>query len=50
MPDGGGAPAPCPSMIEIELAGGTRMRITGAADPVTVSALIGALAKLARPR
>ena len=37
-------------MIEIEFAGGTRMRITGTADPATVSALIAALAKIARPR
>lgn len=38
------------STIEIELAGGTRMRITGAADPAIVSALIAALAKIARAR
>ena len=38
------------SMIEIEFAGGARVRITGAADPATVSALVAALAKLARPR
>src|SRR5215831_18773692 len=44
------APAMAGPMIDIELAGGTRMRITGAADPATVSALIRALAKVARPR
>ena len=44
------APAGATSTIEIELAGGTRMRITGAADPAMVSALIAALAKIARPR
>jgi hypothetical protein len=37
-------------MIEIEFAGGTRVRIAGAADPGTVSALIAALAKIARQR
>src|SRR5215831_3379307 len=50
VPDGGGGLAPGPSMIEIEFAGGARMRITGAADPATVSALIAALAKIARHR
>jgi transposase len=44
------APAAAPSTIEIELAGGTRMRITGAADPATVLALMAALAKIARRR
>ena len=44
------APAGATSTIEIELAGGTRMRITGAADPAMVSALIATLAKIARPR
>ncbi len=44
------APGATPSTIEIELAGGTRMRITGAADPAIVSALIAALAKIARAR
>jgi transposase len=44
------APAATISTIEIELAGGTRMRITGAADPAIVSALIAALAKIARSR
>jgi transposase len=48
--DGSGAPAPGTSMIEIEFAGSARIRITGAADPATVSALIAALAKIARPR
>jgi len=37
-------------MIEIELAGGTRVRITGAADPAAVSAVMAALGKMARPR
>jgi transposase len=49
VPDAG-ASAAATSMIEIELSGGTRMRITGAADPAIVSALIVALAKIARPR
>jgi transposase len=49
VPDAGG-PAAATSTIEVELAGGTRMRITGAADPAIVSALIAALAKIARPR
>jgi transposase len=31
-------------VIEIELAGGTRVRITGAVDAATVSAAVGALA------
>ena len=44
------APAIAGSMIEIELGGGTRMRITGAADPAIVSALIAGLAKIARAR
>lgn len=33
------------SMIEIEFASGARMRIAGAADPATVSAIIKTLAK-----
>ena len=49
VPDGAGSAAAA-STIDIELAGGTRMRITGAADPAIVSALIAGLAKLARPR
>jgi transposase len=48
VPDGGPAPA-CTSTIEIEFAGGTHVRITGAA-PGTVSALIAALVKVARPQ
>lgn len=44
------APAAATSTIEIELASGTRMRITGAADPAIVSVLIAALAKIARSR
>jgi transposase len=50
VPDDAGTPAAATSTIEIELAGGTRMRITGAADPAIVSALIAALAKIARSR
>ena len=42
--------AAAPAMIEIEFAGGARVRIAGAADPATVSALIAALANIARPR
>jgi transposase len=38
-----GLPAPM-GVIEIELAGGTRLRITGAVDAATVSAAVGALA------
>jgi transposase len=37
-----GLPAPA-GVIEIELAGGTRLRITGAVDAETVSAAVGAL-------
>jgi transposase len=33
------------SLIEVEFASGARLRITGAADPATVSAIIKALAK-----
>ncbi|HEX3411223.1 MAG TPA: transposase [Stellaceae bacterium] len=50
VPEAAAAPAAAASTIEIELAGGTRMRITGSADPAIVSALIAALAKGARPR
>jgi len=42
-------PAAC-GMIEIELACGTRVRITGAADATAVSAVLAALGKMARPR
>lgn len=38
------------SMIEVEFANGARMRITGAADPATASAMIKALAKIERRR
>ena len=38
-----GLPAPV-GVIEIELAGGTRLRISGAVDVATVSAAVGALA------
>jgi transposase len=50
VPGPASASAATPSTIEIEFAGGTRLRITGAADPATVSVLIAALAKMARPR
>jgi transposase len=50
VPDAAAAPAAATSMIEIEFAGGARMRITGSADPGTVSGLVVALAKIARPR
>lgn len=46
----GAAAASAAPMIEIEFAGGARVRIAGAADPATVSALIAALAKIARQR
>src|SRR5262245_60698065 len=49
VPDAG-VPGPVTSTIEVELAGGTRMRITGTVDPAIVSALISALAKIARAR
>ena len=38
------------SLIEIEFADGTRLRITGSAEAATVSALMGALAKTRRRR
>jgi len=41
-PAASGLPAPV-GVIEIELAGGTRLRITGAVDAATVSAAVGAL-------
>ena len=43
-------PAKACGMIEIELAGGTRVRITGAVDPAAVSALMATLEKMARHR
>ena len=46
----GAAAAPATPMIEIEFAGGARVLIAGATDPATVSALIAALAKIARQR
>src|SRR5215831_17260315 len=42
-----GLPAPV-GVIEIELANGTRLRITGAVDAATMSAAIGALATKGR--
>ena len=50
VPAAAAASATATSMIEIEFACGARMRITGADDPGTVSALIVALAKIARQR
>lgn len=44
---GSGVPS---SVIEIEFADGTRLRITGSAEPATVSALMKALAKTRRRR
>lgn len=38
------------SVIEIEFTDGTRLRITGSAEPATVSALMKALAKTRRRR
>lgn len=38
------AGAACPGTIEIELASGTRIRVSGAVDATTVSAVIAALA------
>jgi transposase len=49
VPDAG-APGAATSTIEVEFAGGTRMRIAGAADPAIVAALIAGLAKVARSR
>jgi transposase len=49
VPDGAASTA-ATSTIEVELSGGARMRITGAADPAIVSVLIAGLAKMARPR
>lgn len=51
VPEPGGAATPTlPGTIEIEFATGTRMRISGAADPLTVRALVAALAKAGRRR
>jgi transposase len=50
VPDGAAAPAAAKSMIEVEFAGGARMRITGAADATTLSAAITALARGVRQR
>lgn len=44
---GSGVPS---SVIEIEFTDGTRLRITGLAEPATVSALMKALAKTRRRR
>jgi transposase len=43
-------PEAASSLIEVELANGARVRITGAADAATVSAIIKALAKSAGRR
>jgi transposase len=50
VPNGAAAAAAAPAMIEIEFVGGARVRIAGAADPATVSALIAALARGVRQR
>jgi transposase len=49
-PPSGPVAGPMCGMIEIEFAAGGRMRITGAVDPLTVSAAIAALSKVARSR
>jgi transposase len=42
--------APGPGLIEIEFTAGARMRITGAADPATLTAVVAALASSGRRR
>ena len=49
-PTCGPVTGPMCGMIEIELVAGGRVRITGAVDPLTVSAAIAALGKVARSR
>ena len=44
------AVAAASGMIEIEFAGGTRMRISGPVDAVTLSAAVAAVARKAQPR
>ena len=39
-----------PGVIEVEFAGGARLRISGPVEPSVMSALIAALAKIARRR
>jgi transposase len=46
----GAAATPAPGTIEIEFTTGTRMRISGSADPSTIRAMIAALAKVERRR
>src|SRR5262245_17759515 len=46
----GSLPPVTTGIIEIEFSAGARMRITGPVDPVTVSTMIKALSKAARPR
>ena len=36
---------PEPGMIEVELAGGVRVRVTGAPEPATIAAVIAALTR-----
>ena len=48
VPEPGAVTTPAPGVIEIEFATGTRMRISGGADPSTVRALVAALAKVER--
>lgn len=48
--DGAGATAttsetPAPGMIEVELAGGARVRVTGAPEPATITAVLAALTR-----
>jgi transposase len=47
---GPGAVATPPAAIEIEFASGTRIRISGSADPSTVRTMITALAEVERRR
>jgi transposase len=49
-PTSGLVSGPMCGMIEIELAAGARVRITGSVDPLTVSAAIAALSKAGRAR
>ena len=44
------AASPAPGVIEVEFANGSRMRITGAIDPVTLAAAVATLASGGRRR
>ena len=48
--DPGSASQPGTGMIEVEFAGGSRMRITGAVDAATVAAAVAAVANGGRSR